>query len=437
MIHYLRNTFLIFLCSFILSCSSSSPSWLNSRPQDPLYWHGIGYASFENNKNPNSQAKEYAIQEISSQIKVNISSEMNIVVTDFNGSIDNMVTSVTKSRVDLLLPELEFVGNFKDKSGIYFYARLNKNKYQTAMARLRENAKVTIINYLKDAENEFGLQSFKIIQKAWKEIIPFTDEPIIVNIDGNDLNLYYLIKEKINKFDKRLILKGKLEKELMKTFIDRNNSVSIEVRDANTNKLLPGVPINISIFDNEQVIYSDEKGIVRKDIKPIFNPGSFEIKFQLDKESIWSRDNQGLEFDPSLNSISVNVLPANGSIISSEKNIGKLMEQNIIEPFLKKMLSTRLEYVDINPDFVIRIESDTEERSKRISDRFPYFIFGKAIITFTEISNDKEFFSTQVSNIKGGDFDSREIAGLRSYDKMMMEIMPQLEDYLFSNYVNN
>ena len=437
MIHYLRNTFLIFLYLLVLSCSSSSPSWLNSRPQDPTYWHGIGYAAFENNKNPNSLAREYAIQEISSQIKVDISSEMNIVVTDFNGSVDNVVTSVMKSRVDLLLPELDFVGNFKDKSGIYFYARLNKSKYQTAMARLRENAKVTIINYLKDAEDEFGFQSFKIIQKAWKEIIPFTDEPIIVNIDGNDLNLYSLIKEKINKFDKRLILKGKLEKKSMKTFIDRNNSISIEVRDANTNKLLSGVPINISIFDTEQVIYSDEKGIVRKDIKPIFNPGSFEIKFQLDKESIWSTDNQGLEFDPSLYSINVNVLPANGSIISSEKNIGKLMEQNIIEPFLKKMLNTRLEYVDDNPDFVITVESDTEERSKRISDKFPYFVFGKAIITFTEISDDKEFFSTQVSNIKGGDFDSREIAGLRSYDKMMKEIMTQLEKSVFSNYINN
>ena len=124
MIHYLRNIFLIFLYLFILSCSTSSPSWLSSRPQDPLYWHGIGYAAFENNKNPNSLAKEYAIQEISSQIKVNISSEMNIVVTDFNGSIDNAVTSVMKSRVDLLLPELEFVGNFKDKSGIYFYFRI-------------------------------------------------------------------------------------------------------------------------------------------------------------------------------------------------------------------------------------------------------------------------------------------------------------------------
>ena len=437
MIHYLRNTFLIFLYLFIFSCSSSSPSWLNSRPQDPLYWHGIGYAAFENNKNPNSLAKEYAIQEISSQIKVNFSSEMNIVVTDFNGSIDNAVTSVMKSRVDLLLPELEFIGNFKDKSGIYFYARLNKSKYQTTMTRLRENATVTIINYLKDAENDFGLQSFKIIQKAWKEIIPFTDEPIIVTIDGNDLNLYSLIKEKINKFEKRIILNGKLEKELMKTFIDRNNSISIEVKDANTNKLLPGFPISISILDTEQVIYSDKKGIVRKDIEPIFNPGSFEIKFQLDKKSIWSEDNQGLEFDPSLQSISVNVLPANVSIIPSEKNLGNSMEQNIIEPFLKKMLNARLEYVESNPDFVIKVESDTEERSKRISEKFPYFVFGRAIITFSEISNDEEFFSTQVSNIKGGDFASREIAGLRSYDKMMKEILSKLEEFLISNYVIN
>ena len=101
------------------------------------------------------------------------------------------------------------------------------------------------------------------------------------------------------------------------------------------------------------------------------------------------------------------------------------------------MLNARLEYVKSKPDFVIRVESDTEERSKRISEKFPYFVFGKAIITFSDISNDKEFFSTQVSNIKGGDFDSREIAGLRSYDKMVKEILSQLDKFLISNYVNN
>ena len=114
-----------------------------------------------------------------------------------------------------------------------------------------------------------------------------------------------------------------------------------------------------------------------------------------------------------------------------------IAKQNIIEPFLKKMLNARLEYVENNPDFVIRVESDTEERSKRISDKYPYFVFGKAVIRFIENSNHKEFFSTNVSNIKGGDFDSREIAGLRSYDKMIKQIMPQIEKSLFLNYANN
>ena len=434
MIHYLRNYLTSFLCLVILSCSSRSPLWLESRPKDPSYWHGIGYAAFENIKHPNSLAKEYAIQEISSQIKVNISSEMNIIVKDFNGSIDNAITSVIKSRVDLLLPELEFVGNFKDKTGVYFYARLNKERYQLAMDRLRENAKITILNYLKDADKEFGARSFKIIQKAWKEMVPFTDEPIMVNIDGNKLNLYSLIKQKLNEFDRRLILKGKVEKELMKTFIDRNNSISIEIRDAKTNKLLPGVPISISILDNKQVFYSDNNGMVRKDIEPVSTPKSFDIKFKLDEKTLFDDYYDNLEFDPNVYSLSVNVLPAAGSILSSEKNIGKSMGKNIIEPFLKKILNGKLEFVDSEPDFVIRIESDTEERSKRMNEKFPYFVFGRARIIFKEVSNDKEFFSTQVTNIKGGDFESREIAGLRSYDKMIEEIIPQLKESFSINY---
>ena len=435
MIHYLRNYLTLFLCLVILSCSSRSPLWLDSRPKDPLYWHGIGYAPFENIKNPNSLAKEYAILEISSQIKVNISSEMNIVVKDFNGSIDNAITSVIKSRVDLLLPELEFMGNFKDKTGVYFYARLNKERYQLAMDRLRENAKITILNYLKDADKEFGSRSFKIIQKAWKEIVPFTDEPIIVNIDGSKLNLYSLIKQKLNEFDRRLVLKGKVKKELMKTFIDRNNSISIEIRDAKTNKFLPGVPINISIFDNKQVIYSDNNGMVRKDIEPVSNAKSFDIKFKLDEKTLFDNNHDNLELDPSIYSMSVNVLPATVSILSDEKNLGESMEQNIIEPFIKKVLNGKLEFVDNNPDFVLRIESDTEERSKRMNEKFPYFVFGNAKITFREVSNDKEFFSTQVSNIKGGDFESIEIAGLRSYDKMMKEMIPQLEESFVMSYI--
>ena len=125
----------------LLSCSSSPPIWLESRPQDQLYWHGIGFASFDGSKDANTLAREYAIHEISSQIKVNISSEMDVIVKDFKGSIDNAITSVMRSRVDLLLPELEFMGQYKNKSGVHFYARLNKEKYRSAIERLRRMPK--------------------------------------------------------------------------------------------------------------------------------------------------------------------------------------------------------------------------------------------------------------------------------------------------------
>ena len=78
-----KDLILLSLICFISSCSSKPPVWVDTHPQDQQYWHGIGFASHSNGEFTKAIAKEYAIQEISSQIKVNISSEMDIAVTDF------------------------------------------------------------------------------------------------------------------------------------------------------------------------------------------------------------------------------------------------------------------------------------------------------------------------------------------------------------------
>ena len=165
---------------FYLSCANTPPTWVTSRPNDSNYWHGVGFSASELPDHKNL-AKESAIREISSQIKINISSEMEVVMRDDNGSINNMVSSVMKSRVNLMLPELELVGNHSSKEGSYVYFRLNKKKYYEAMDRLRMNAENTALAYIRDAEKKYGINSFYLIQKAWQEILPFNDEPMIVN----------------------------------------------------------------------------------------------------------------------------------------------------------------------------------------------------------------------------------------------------------------
>ena len=332
MAHYLRNFLFIFIYFYCLSCSSGPPIWVETRPQESSYWHGIGFAAFEESKNSSSLAKEYAIHEVSSQIKVNISSQMDILVTDFNGSIDQAISSVMNSRVDLLLPELEIMGQFKDKYGTYVYVRLNKNKYRLAMERLRENAKKTVLGHIKEADNNFGVRSFLLLQKAWLEILPFNDEPIEGYYDGQNSNLYSLIKQKSDEYEARLSLDAKLEKGIVRTFVDRTNSVSIEVKDSKDGQMLDGIPVKISMIDKEHTIYSNSMGLIELDLETSSMASSYDIRFELDEESLYKDfdfSDHRLKMRSRMHSRTVNVIPAKATLISSEKNINRKMDQLI------------------------------------------------------------------------------------------------------------
>ena len=414
----------------IISCSSNPPLWVESRPKDQSYWHGVGFASSDGSKNPSELAKEYAIHEISSQIKVNLSSEMNIIVTDFNGSVDNAVTSVMKSRVDLLLPELEFMGKHKSKEGIYFYARLNKEKYRLALERLRENAKKTVVAHIGEADKKFGVRSFLLLQKAWMEILPFNDEPIEAYYDGQTSNLYSLIKQKSDEYEGRLTFDAVLEKDMVKTFVDRTNAISIRVKDSQDGRPLAGIPVNISMLGKEYTVYSNSKGLIQHDLETSSMASSYDVRYELDQESLYKDlddNDHRLNMKSRSHSTTVNVVPANATLISSEKNINRIMDQPMIGPALKEYFNRKMEFVTNDPDLIINIESNTAQRSKRMGSNFPYFVFGNAIITFKDANTNKEFFTAKVSNIKGGDFGSQQTAGIRAYDAMVEQLMSQLD----------
>ena len=44
-----------------------------------------------------------------------------------------------------------------------------------------------------------------------------------------------------------------------------------------------------------------------------------------------------------------------------------------------------------------------------------------------EISTDKEFFNINFTDVKGADFDSQEIAGVRAYDEMVQQLNAELD----------
>ena len=427
------------LIILFISCSQSPPAWVDSFPQDKQYWHGIGFASHSNEEFTKAIAKEYAIHEISSQIKVNISSEMDIAVTDFNGSVNNVISSVMKSRVELLLPELEFVGQHNTKKGLYFYIRLNKVNYNAAMVRLRENAKQTALGYIKEADQNFGVRSLKLVQKAWQEILPFNDEPIEVVYDSQPVHLYYLIKSKFEEYSNRIELEALIDKKTIRTFIDRENSITIRVKDKENGNFIGGVPVELNIKDKDYTVYSDSDGLVRYNISSFPYTTSLNIQFQLNLDEIYKSLNTNenvLSLNSKISSVIINVTPARAVIESLEKNLNKTLNEPIIMIAIKESLNNKVEFVNTRPDLLIKIDANTSKRSDRVADNFPYFSYGNASVKFEDAKTNEIFFTASISDIKGADFGSQQTAGIRSYEKMAISLVSELEKELFNNIWN-
>ncbi|MBT3945760.1 MAG: LPP20 family lipoprotein [Candidatus Marinimicrobia bacterium] len=416
-------------------CSSTVPNWISVQPSDSKYWHGIGRVDKSDYPNPRSSAKEFAIQEVSTQIKVNISSEMKTIIRESNGSLQTTYSSVMASRVDLLLPELEIVGYYRTKDAYFAYVRLNKQKYRTAMARLRENAKIIALDFIQEADENFGIQSFQLIQKAWQEILPFSDEPIQVMYRGKRFHLYSLVKRKLNEYEARIKITGTLDFTTMKLFVDRENSLQILVTDKQTGTILSGIPVLIKSITDEISIYSDRLGKITYDIPVQSMESSFSIKYELDDQELFkdlSYQNDILPMNSKSNSIHVDVVKARVSIESSEKNLGRPLNHPMIAPAIKDAFTSRVEFVKGNSDMIIKIESDTYKKSDRNGKNYPYFTYGNASITFKDSQTGEDFFSSHISNIKGGDFGSQSTAGIRAYEKMVNQIVIELENQLLS-----
>ncbi len=425
-----------FLLSFVIllfGCFSSPPMWIEDRPNDLKYWHGIGFAKHSDSNNPKVLAKEFAIHEVSSQIKINISSELDILTSDVNGSIDNVITSVMNSRVSLLLPELEFVDSYSTDIGVYFYVRLNKDSYYKAMKRLRDNAKEIAFNYVVQSDKKFGKGSLVLIQKAWQEIFPFNDEPIEVQYKNQKYNLFLLIRKKQEEFADRILIKANLKKSPIRTIIDRNNILNIKVTDQNSGQMLDGIPIEIIYNNKKASLFSDKQGVIEYDIGTIYKKSISQILFSIDYAKIFNDIKDAKNIPTHLKdseSLKIEVIPSRVMIRSKEKNLNKVMTSSILEPVIKEMLSGYVEFVNNEPDFYINIDANTLVKSKIVESGFPFFSYGNASITFVDSESDQEFFVSNLSDVKGGDFGSHRTAGIRAYDQMKKTIIQELRENL-------
>ena len=183
----------------------------------------------------------------------------------------------------------------------------------------------------------------------------------------------------------------------------------------------------------KKLLFSDKKGVIEYDIGTIYKKSISQILFSIDYAKIFDDIKDAKNIPTHLKdseSLKIEVIPSRVMIRSKEKNLNKVMTSPILEPVIKEMLSDYVEFVNNKPDFYINIDANTLVKSKIVESGFPFFSYGNASVTFVDSENDQEFFVSNLSDVKGGDFGSQRTAGIRAYDQMKKSIVQELRENL-------
>jgi hypothetical protein len=150
----MRNIVLVLCCLLFVQCSGTkktpvpptpppvpSPQWVTQRPVNSAYYIGIGSANKQFAGNDAMQAaKRNALQDMASEIEVNISSNSLLYTLESTGSgYKEDYKQTTKINTQMLLRDYEQVDVFENDKEVFVYYRLSKNAYQEN--RRREIAK--------------------------------------------------------------------------------------------------------------------------------------------------------------------------------------------------------------------------------------------------------------------------------------------------------
>ena len=120
--------------------SSKLDSW-KSQQRNNDYWYGIAIIDKTNQVNIQEVARNQAITDIASQIRIKINQDFKRVIEENNYQIKNHSIQTLDTQISNNLEEVEIL-DFEDLGDSYMLlARLSKTKYYAAVERKRTNAK--------------------------------------------------------------------------------------------------------------------------------------------------------------------------------------------------------------------------------------------------------------------------------------------------------
>lgn len=446
----------IFILFVLVACSPAStptkkddknpkPDWLASKPNQPSYYVGIGRSTKDGVTNHIQAAKKSALEDLVSEIKVNISSSSVLSSIDANKEFQEKYEQIIQTTAADEIEEFEQVDTWQDERNFWVYYRLSKQRYKEIKDEQKRNAVSIGLDFFKKAKDSernkepvlalgFYYQGFRAIQK-------YLAEPIRLEYEGKEILLTSEIIASMQVlFDKMEIALNPSQITLNRRVSTSEQTIIAKVFDKATKKLIADVPLKAEFEKGSGNVFPTYK-----------TDGNGQTKILLTKIS--SRDLEQTV------SVKVNPLSFAGSSVTT---IDSLIVQRMVVPRATVLLKVQrptvylaaieksLGAVKQNQQITNRIRNFltnagfefTEEKSKAElmvdvnanSERGAvsgsiYITYVTAVIRVAAVKDNREIYATTLDRVKGFSLDferSSQEAYNKSVEILEKEKLPEL-----------
>ena len=423
---------------FVISCSSPpeiKPDWVINEPNtDDEYWVGIGIIEKPLPDDYREIAQQRALNEISSQISVQLTSTITSVVQELNYDVDEYFSSIIETRLNQNINYVEYVDNYESKTDYKAYARLSKTKYFADLARKRGKAVSTSLEFIAKSE-PFNVNSFNYLSSALLEIWPFLDQDLDVKSpDGNQkrVNLASYIKIQLFDYIDRIQFIPETDPYILKILSEDGSFYKANCIDKKTSKALANIPVLYQVNDKEKL----SPGISNTDGVLSLNPfldGKISkpthISHAIDLSKLVDQNLISILAPMVRNTIvALEIKGPDFAMRSDEKNLGKKLDPPFISSAIKEYFVVNLSgkfTTENNADYIISLAVNTVPRSEEQDQYGFYYVYANAELSIISSVDNKQLYSKSITQVKGTHPDLK-LAGNKALQKLLKEIKLEL-----------
>ncbi len=424
---------LLLAAVFIIGCAGKPealPEWVTELNRDPAYWYGLGIGVSRDD------ARNRAINEIGSQISVSISSSMSGIKTEHNFNVNEYTRQVIRARIDQNLDNIELVDSYQIDGQYYILARLSRTKYYQTLEKQKTQAVQTALQKINQAASEFGVNSFILLFEAKKQIEPFRDMDLNVELPGqtgDKQDLWSYIRLTVMNTIDRIQCSTENDEFSVKFGIPLTQMIRVECDDNVTGEPLQGLPLLMEFGYNSYIstVTTNRNGSAEFIVSGITDKEKIQsavisplLTSILPESDDWFQNTDKLRFTFHISGLKI-------FFSGEEFNLDRPVASPIVLPVVKKQLVERFmaEFVgNGEADMLVRAEVTTEKRSdtpEKISGLRVYQTIAAGTFTFVDLENQREIYQTSLTGVKGVSYTSFEDAGYDALKKLKKRLLKE------------